>query len=405
MQSLLTDTIKKYKHLCDYMEIRVEDIKKNVITIKTRDTQVRDSREAGGNVRVLIKGGWGFTSFNNLELLDEFAKKAINQAKMLGNGKSLLASVPYVVDRVKVKPLTDPRGISLKDKIEIFENYNRIILNYEKKLIKNSYVSFKEEFKRKYFANSEGTYIDQEFLDITFALTGFATKNGISQHGYVTKGSSNDFNICRGLEAEVEKACKDAITHLDIPAVKSGTYTVICDPEVAAVFAHEAFGHTCEGDKYKNEDMKKELATGRAIASKILNIYDTGLDEGCRGYLKYDDEGVKTEKTYLIKEGILTGKLHSRETAALLNELPTGSARAINYKFPPICRMRNTCIENGETAFEEMIKGIDKGLYVVKARGGTGGEMFTITPRFSFMTKKRRDYRAGKRSENNGKSF
>jgi len=190
------------------------------------------------------------------------------------------------------------------------------------------------------------------------------------------------------LEGEVEKACKDAITHLDIPAVKSGTYTVICNPEVAAVFAHEAFGHTCEGDKYKNEAMKKELATGRAIASKILNIYDTGLDEGCRGYLKYDDEGVKTEKTYLIKKGIFTGKLHSRETSALLHELPTGSARAINYKFPPICRMRNTCIENGEIAFEEMIKGIDKGLYVVKARGGTGGEMFTITPRFSFMIRK-----------------
>jgi len=101
MQNLLTDTIKKYKHLCDYMEIRVEDSKKNIITIKTRDTQVRDSRESGGNVRALVKGGWGFTSFNNLELLDEFAKKAVNQAKMLGKGKSFLASVPPVVDRVK----------------------------------------------------------------------------------------------------------------------------------------------------------------------------------------------------------------------------------------------------------------------------------------------------------------
>lgn len=105
-----------------------------------------------------------------------------------------------------------------------------------------------------------------------------------------------------------------------------------------------------------------------------------------RGSYKYDDEGMPASKTYLIREGILIGRLHCRETATKMGERPTGNARAINYLFPPIVRMTNTFIEPGTASFEEMLGGIKEGVYVKDWYGGTTSlEMFTFSAGEGYM--------------------
>ncbi|MEQ8221088.1 MAG: TldD/PmbA family protein [Candidatus Eremiobacterota bacterium] len=384
MQNRLACIIKKYRQACDYMEIRVEDYENRSIQIRTGDTQIKDSTEMGGNVRVLKKGAWGFASFNDLDLLDDFAEKSIKQTEKAGNTGVMMTSVPSVFELVKIEPV--PGKFSLKDRIKLLNSYNEIVLNHNRNLIKNSIVFYNEEFKKKYFITSEETYIEQETLDTGICVAAVATKDNFTQMGSVSRGSSNSFSVCENLEEDVKAACKQAIEHLEAVPVKSGTYSVICDQEVAGVFVHEAFGHNCEGDNYKNEDLEREMAPGRVLGGIILIIYDTGLDKGCRGYVKYDDEGVRSEKTYLVKNGVLSGRLHTRETSALMKEKVTGSARAINYRYPPICRMRHTCIEKGTGTFKDMIKDIKTGIYALKSASGTSnGETFTIIPCFSYM--------------------
>ncbi len=387
MQDILTETVNKFKNLCDYMEIRIEDYETTKIAINTDETEkIGTSFEFGGNVRALVNGGWGFISFNNINLLPTFAARAIDHAKHVGRNKLVLSPVPSIVDRVKAELLSDPRNITLKEKKKLLDDYNKIILNYDRELIKNSFLAYYDQIKKKYFCNSEGTFIEQELLDLYITVKIIAAKDGITQPAVVTNGSSNNFDVCRNLEEKIEKSCRTAIKFLDAPKVKSGVYTVICDPAVTGTFAHEAFGHTCEADHfYKSESLKKEMRLGRVFGSTVLSIYDTGLDIGSRGSMKYDDEGVKTEKTYLIKEGVLSGRLHSRETASILGENPTGSARAIDYRFPPICRMRNTCIEGGTSTFDDMIKDIKLGIYAIDFLYGMGGEMFTVAPAYSYM--------------------
>ncbi len=91
-------------------------------------------------------------------------------------------------------------------------------------------------------------------------------------------------------------------------------------------------------------------------------------------------------RTYLIKDGVLVGRLHSRETAAKMGEKPTGNARAITYRFPPIVRMTNTYIESGKTSFDDMIAGIKEGVYVKNWYGGTTSmEMFTFSSGEAYM--------------------
>jgi TldD protein len=179
-----------------------------------------------------------------------------------------------------------------------------------------------------------------------------------------------------------------AVETTDAQVIKGGSYTVVCDPHLAGVFVHEAFGHLSEGDNVADDPkMQDILKLGRKFGETYLNIWDTGLDKGLRGYLQYDDEGVPTEKTVLIKDGVLVGRLHSRETAGRMKEKPTGNARAISYRFPPIPRMRNTCIGNGpHGSFNDLIKDIKLGVYAMDAFGGqTNGELFTFTAGQAFM--------------------
>jgi TldD protein len=128
------------------------------------------------------------------------------------------------------------------------------------------------------------------------------------------------------------------------------------------------------------------MVLGRRFGQEILNVFDDGAIPDLRGSHKYDDEGVPTRRNYLIKDGILVGRLHSRETAAKMGEEPSGNARAINYRHAPIVRMTNTAMEQGETAFEDMLKDIKLGIYACDAYGGqTALENFSFSSGYAYM--------------------
>ena len=162
---------------------------------------------------------------------------------------------------------------------------------------------------------------------------------------------------------------------------------MVLDPVLAGVFAHEAFGHLSESDfVYENARMRDIMILGKQFGNPILNIVDGAVIPGLRGSYKYDDEGTPATRTDLIHEGKLVGRLHSRETAAKMNEKPTGNARAINYRFAPIVRMTNTFIEAGKATFDEVITDIKEGVYAKNWYGGTTSmEMFTFSAGEAYM--------------------
>ncbi|MHB0886343.1 MAG: TldD/PmbA family protein [Bacillota bacterium] len=381
MKTLLTEAVRGKD--ADYLEIRFEEshVTRIVFRGPTLDN-VGQSVVYGGNIRALVDGGWGFVSFNRLEDLAEKVALAIRQARLIGRARgerSQLAPAPVVQDVVALKPGFDPREVPLDKKMSVLEGYNRAVLGFGDP-IKSSAVNYQDKYSKLYFANSEGTYIEQEKGDVGGNITAVAVQGALTQVSGVGFGGSKGFTVALGHENEVLKAAKTAADLIKADPIKGGEYTVITDPILTGIFAHEAFGHLSEGDNvYEDENLQKVMTLGAKFGEPILNIYDTGTDEGARGYLKYDDEGVPTEKTYLIKEGVLVGRLHSRETAGKMGERVTGNARAIDYRFPPICRMRNTSIERGESTFEDMLKDVKLGVYALKAYGGqTNGEMFTF---------------------------
>jgi TldD protein len=182
-------------------------------------------------------------------------------------------------------------------------------------------------------------------------------------------------------------AAQRAVDLLGAETVVGGRYPVVLNPGLAGVFIHEAFGHLSESDfVYENPKAQEMMVLGRRFGSEILTVFDDGSAPGLRGAHKYDDEGTPTGRTDLIKEGVLVGRLHSRETAAKMGEKPTGNARATGYRYPPIVRMTNTAIEGGETPLEEMMGEIDLGVYACNMFGGqTMLENFSFSSAYAYM--------------------
>ena len=193
------------------------------------------------------------------------------------------------------------------------------------------------------------------------------------------------FEELKDLTDEIRASMREqaAFMRESVPVVP-GKYPVVLSPEAAGVFAHESFGHKSESDfMLSDKAMREEWQLGKAVGSPILSIAECGEYPGS-GYVPYDDEGTKARKNYLIKNGILAGRLHSGQTAAALGENLTGNARAIDCTFEPIVRMTTTYIEPGDQTFEQLIAPIQKGYYIKTISHGSGMSTFTIAPRLAY---------------------
>ncbi|MDD4875518.1 MAG: TldD/PmbA family protein [Dehalococcoidales bacterium] len=380
----LNEAFTKYN--ADYIEAHLEESESSHIIYRGKKLEsIGRTTIIGGNVRALVKGGWGFVSFNEYDNLTDKVELAVKQARLVGKTESRLAELEPIIDTIPANIDKNPVTIPLSDKKQLLDEYNNIIWHTPK--LQTSTIGYGDSHKKTIFLNSSGSHISQERIDITLRLAAVATEGNEIQQVGISLGSSNDFDSIRGLHPQVEQMSQHAVELLSSPQVKGGEYTVVLDPVLAGVFVHEAFGHLSESDFiYENDRMREIMVLGKKFGSNDLNIIDGAAVPQLRGSYKYDDEGVPATKTHLIREGKLVGRLHSRETAAIMNEKPTGNARAINYRYPPIVRMTNTYIEPKTTTFEEMISDINEGIYAKNWYGGmTSMEMFTFSAGEAYM--------------------
>jgi TldD protein len=371
-------------HRADYIEAHLEQRQQSHISYRGRELEsIGRGTSIGGNVRALVRGGWGFASFNNLGELPGRIKLAVEQAQLAGKGKSQLAEVAPVVDIVPAQIDRNPVDIPLAEKKQQLDEYNEII--WQTPGLQTSVISYGDSHKKTIFASSEGSYIEQERADVTLRLMAVATDGSQVQQANLSLGSRGDFGAIGGLQQPVAQMAQRSVELLSAPQVKAGEYTVVLDPVLAGVFVHEAFGHLSESDfVYENEKLRQIMTLGQEFGTAGLNIVDSAIMPALRGSYSYDEEGA--QKTYLIREGKLVGRLHSRETAARMNEKTTGNARAVSYRYPPIVRMTNTYIEPGSVSFGDMLADIKEGVYARNWYGGmTSMEMFTFSAGEAYM--------------------
>lgn len=386
MRDLISDALRGQR--ADYIEVRLEEAE--TTQVRFRGCQLEElgrSRALGGSVRAMVNGGWGFASFNDISRLRSYVEQAVHQARLVVREPLVLAPAPVVQDVVRASAAKDVRNVSLDDKLHLLEEYNALL--WDSAPLQTTIVRYGDLFRRTTFANSEGTYIEQEQLDLSAVFVAVARKGNEVEQALLSTGSQGDLSILEGRHDEIASVARRAVDLLSARRIKGGSYTVLVDPKLAGVFVHEAFGHLSEADHvYENPRLREIMVLGRRFGGPHLNIVDSAAVPGHRGSYAYDSEGVPAQETDLIREGVLVGRLHSRETAAKMGEAPTGNARAIDYRFPPIVRMANTYIEPGQATFDEMLSSIDEGVYIKNSYGGeTSMEMFTFSAGEAFMVR------------------
>jgi TldD protein len=387
-QDRLTELITRYQSQVDYLAIRLEESQATDILLRGHQLEtLSESLSLGGQVRACYKGGWGFASFNHLEAIAQHIEDAISAAHLVGDDETLLAPVTPVQDRCTL-PLsgTDPRQIPLAQKKNLCDRYADILRQVDPRIATIS-VRYGDSAQRILLATSEGTLIEQSWVDMEMRFAATARDGETVQTGRETIGSRQAFEDLLNLDAQVHQAAHRAVHSLALPPVKGNLYTVVIDPILTGLFVHEAFGHLSEADMaYENPDLLEVMSIGRRFAPPELQIFDGAVPAGHRGSYFYDDEGTPATTTQLIQDGVLVGRLHSRETAGKLNELSTGNARCLDYRYPPLVRMTNTWIERGTTPVSDLFAEISEGVYARNWLGGmTNGEMFTFTAGEAWM--------------------
>lgn len=390
-QNLLSDLIRRYQSQVDYLSIRLEQNESTSIMLRGNAIEtLSEGLAIGGQVRACYKGGWGFASFNNLQDLELRVAEASTAAKLVGEEETLLAAVTPVEASWEL-PLTgtNPRHIPLVQKKELCDRYNHLLKSYNPK-INSTVIRYSDSSQKILLATSEGTMLEQAWVDLEMRFAATARNGETVQTGRETTGSRNGYEDLLNLDAQVQGAAERAVNALSLPIVKGNTYTVVIDPILSGLFVHEAFGHLSEADAiYENPDLLETMSMGRRFGSPELQIFDGAAPLGHRGSYAYDDEGTPATTTQLIKDGVLVGRLHSRETAGKLGEAATGNARCLNYHYSPIVRMTNTWIERGKTPVPDLFQGITEGVYAKNWLGGmTNGEMFTFTAGEAWMIRK-----------------
>ncbi|EDX87811.1 TldD/PmbA family [Synechococcus sp. PCC 7335] len=387
----VSDLIARHRHRVDYLAVRLEKSQGCEIRLRAEALEALSEGVAvGGQVRACYRGGWGFASFNRLSDLSARMEDAIAAARLVGGDTTQLAPIDIIQTTCRL-PLTgtDPRDISLADKKTLCHHYIDVLQGEHPEIISTA-VRYEDSYQQVLIATSEGTLIEQSWTDLEMRFSATARQGEKVQTGRETVGSRRAYEDVLGLEDQVKAAGDRAVNALTLPPAKGGIYTIVIDPILSGLFVHEAFGHLSEADMiYENPELLETMSLGRRFGPQNLQIFDGAAPLGHRGSYLYDDEGTPATTTQLIKDGVLTGRLHSRETAGELGEAPTGNARCLSYHYSPLVRMTNTWIERGETPVTDLFSGIDEGIYARNWIGGqTNGELFTFTAGEAWMIRK-----------------
>ncbi|MDE7440189.1 MAG: TldD/PmbA family protein [Clostridia bacterium] len=366
-----------------YADARVETV--FTTSIKYRDGALEESKNTTVKkafLRVFDGEMWYYASTYKLDdlqgELDKLYANATPNKDILKNEtvkrfeSNFAKVIKFDKNCVKDKTIAE-KGKMLTDKFALLKSEH----------LKMFVAVYSDKYSEIEFYSSKGADIKYDFqlCGIRF-MASFA--DGENNFTSSLSRSDNEISKIAVSDKEVKDFVSESEKFLYAKPVTAGEYPVILSPETAGVFAHESFGHKSEADfMIGDETMRKEWAIGKKVGSDILSIYDSGLEDGS-GYRPYDDEGTKAKKTYLIKNGVLSGRLHSAATATDLGEAVTGNARAISCDFEPIVRMTSTIIEAGSLTKEKLFAGVKHGYFIKDYKHGSGMSTFTIAPNFAY---------------------
>ncbi|WP_313460598.1 TldD/PmbA family protein [Stenotrophomonas sp.] len=386
-----------------YCDVRIgRYLNQAVITREAQVQNVTNSESSGIGIRVIVNGAWGFAATR--EQTPAAVLAAVNQAAAIARANATLQTKPVQLAPVKgvgeVSWKTPIRknamAVPVQEKVDLLLSLNAAALNAGANFINSTLFLVNEQ---KYFASSDGSFIDQDVHRIWLPFTAtaidkasgkFRTRAGLSSpmgmgYEFLDGDASGKIALPGGITAyrdsydpveDAIAAARHAREKLKAPSVKPGKYDLVLDPSNLFLTIHENVGHPLELDRvlgYEANYAGTSFATldkrdaGYRWGSERVNFFADKTSPGSLGAVGYDDEGVKTKRWDLVKDGILVNYQATRDEVHLLGENEShGCSYADSWSSVQFQRMANVSLAPGKTPLSvaDMIKDVENGIYI-----------------------------------------
>ena len=387
-----------------YCDVRVgRYLRQFVITRERNVENIVNTESSGVGIRVIADGAWGFAATNDMTA--DAVAKAAQQAVAIAKANAPAQSAPVQLAptkgvgevRWKTPIVKNSMDVPIKDKVALLMDVNAAAMDAGADFIRSILFLVNEQ---KYFASTDGSYIDQDVHRIWAPTTitavdkttgKFRTREGLSApmglgyeyldgaasgktvlpNGVIVYGNSYD------MKEDAIAAAKQARAKLKAPSVKPGKYDLVLDPSHTWLTIHESVGHPLELDRvlgYEANYAGTSFATMDKLESHFqygspnVNIVADKTQVGSLGAVAYDDEGIKTKKWDLIRDGKLVGYQAIRDQAHIEGKAASdGCAYADSWSNVQFQRMANVSLEPGKAkkSVADMIAGVEDGIYII----------------------------------------
>ena len=374
-----------------------------VFTREDKVQNVVNTESFGIGIRVIANGTWGFASTNTVT--EDGIKKATLQAVAIAKANSRIQKDPVKLAPVasygevtwKTPIKKDFKDVPVSEKVDLLLTANAAAMNNGADFVNSALFMVNEQ---KYFASTEGSYIDQDIHRIwpTFGVTAIDKKaNKFKSRQALSAPMGMGYEYMDGLDSEkiagpaglqlyrnsydmVEDAtlaAKQAKEKLSAKSVDAGKYDLVLEPNHLGLTIHESVGHPLELDRvlgYEANYAGTSFASLEKLNSKkfkygsdIVNLVADKTYPGSLGNVGYDDEGVKTKKWDLVRNGVLTNFQAIRDQVHMIGQNEShGCCYAQSWNDVQFQRMPNVSLEPGTEKYsiDDMIKDVEKGIYI-----------------------------------------
>ncbi|MHC9085153.1 TldD/PmbA family protein [Luteimonas sp. RIT-PG2_3] len=387
-----------------YCDVRIgRYLRQFVMTREDKVQNVVNAESTGVGVRVLVKGAWGFAATN--QLTEQGVAQAARQAAAIANANAKvqfepvqLAKAPGVGEVSWRTPIRrNAMEVPIKDKVELLLGVNAAATAAGASFVNSTLFLVNEQ---KYFASTDGSYIDQDVHRIWAPLTvtaihkasgKFRTREGLSSpmglgyeyldgdasQKFVSPNGVINYGLSYDMREDAVAAARQAQEKLKAPSVKPGKYDLVLDPSHTWLTIHESVGHPLELDRvlgYEANYAGTSFATldkreqRFQYGSELVTLFADKTQPGSLGAVEYDDEGVKCKRWDLVSDGKLVDYQTIRDQAHILGKTESdGCCYADSWSSVQFQRMANVSLAAGKRklSVDELIKNVENGIYIV----------------------------------------
>jgi TldD protein len=374
-----------------------------VFTREDRVQNVVNTESFGIGIRVIVNGTWGFSSTNDVTA-DGIAK-ATTQAVSIAKANGILQKEPVQLAPApghgevswKTPIKKDFKEVPVSEKVDLLLSANAAAMEAGASFVNSALFMVNEQ---KYFASTDGSYIDQDIHRIwpTFTVTavdraagkfktrqamsapmgmGFEYMDGLDSEKLAGPEGIKLYRNSYDIVEDARLAAQQAQAKLTAKSVEAGKYDLVLEPNHLGLTIHESVGHPLELDRvlgYEANYAGTSFATldkwktgNFKYGSDIVNLVADKTQVGSLGAVGYDDEGIKTKKWDLVRNGVLTNYQAIRDQVHMIGQNEShGCCYAQSWDDVQFQRMPNVSLEPGKEkyAIDQMIKDVEKGIYI-----------------------------------------